>query len=180
MTVASSHVSTQSPGKSSALMVLRIRATELRKSGELVWASDVVPHEPAPDVMGVGVIHMMYRPAMLLFGLAAEAYVKALLIHNAPGEDLSVAMSAMSRQEGGHDLLDLCRQASISITSQEKATLVRLTKSVVWMSKYFAPKAIAARNTNDLLRYDGDYYAFRSVYEKIRQALPVPLNAGSD
>jgi hypothetical protein len=170
-----------SDDKHGAIMILRIRATELRKSGELIWASDVIrfPGKASAYVMGPDAHHVMYRPAMLLFGLALEAYVKALLIHLSP-DSLQDAMGGMSRQAGGHDLLALCRQAGISINDREKDALIRLTKSVVWISKYFAPKNSAQPNPSDMGRFDSDYATFRPVYEKVRALLPPPIRPDED
>jgi hypothetical protein len=163
-------------------MILRMRATELRESGELIWVSDTVPVDQnvAVDLMGPQALHVRYRPAMLLFGLALEAYVKAALVYQSPEADVQDAMSALPRDGGGHDLLALCKAAGVSINQQEQETLIRLTKSVVWMSKYYAPKQIAQRNPRDLIRKDSDYMTFKAVYDKVTDLLPTPRHAFSD
>lgn len=116
---------------------------------------------------------------MLLFGSSLEALVKAAVIQLSPA-NLEDKMRGMTPQEGGHDLLELCRQAGVAVTPGEKEALIRLTKSVVWMSKYHSPKNIASRRTTHLMRFDSDYATYRAIYGKVQALLPVPQHSKID
>jgi hypothetical protein len=156
---------------SSAVLILRIRSTELLESGKIIWTTRIVDEGTSDDVYGSDYIHEKYRPAMLLFGLSLEAYVKALIIYQSK-LGLQETMNGMPKQKSGHSLVDLITETGIELSGNETDVLERLTNSVLWMSKYHSPKDVSKRSGTDLARYDGDYYSFISVYEKVKALLP--------
>lgn len=133
-------------------------------------------HGSSGDIYAGDSVHPFYRPALLLFGISLEARTKAVLIHQSTA-NLQESMNKIPKQKSGHDLVALVENTGTSLTDDQKHALKRITNSILWMSKYHAPKDVSKRNGIDLIRNDNDYCAFLRIYEKVGSLLPRDLNA---
>lgn len=78
-------------------------------------------------------------PATLLYGLAFENVIKAIIIRNGGA---APAHGKLKKWPGtGHGLLDLANLARIELTTAQRDLLSRLTAFVEWSGRYPVPKS---------------------------------------
>ena len=77
-------------------------------------------------------------PATLLYGLALENLLKAILVHNDPSRTSNGRLAEWPG--GGHDLSVLAREAEVALDSVETDLLKRLSQFIKWAGRYPIPK----------------------------------------
>jgi len=113
----------------------------LRRSADIVMAgynSDLKTMESGASPLELRNLELS-GCATLLYGLALENLLKAIIIKTDP----AVIIDGELRRwpAGGHDLLILCNVAKIKTTKVEKDLLARLTSFVRWAGRYPIPNA---------------------------------------
>jgi hypothetical protein len=91
---------------------------------------------------------LLYGVAMMLGGFALENLAKALIVAQRP--ELVQQGGQLGRPLGTHDLERLLGEAAVSLTDDERRTVVRAAQFVLWAGRYPTPKhAVAMRPTRD-------------------------------
>ena len=109
------------------------RLAGLGEAAAAVW----LPHANSEvNRTASGHIPELYRPAMLLMGLALETALKGVL----------VSQNVTLKQT--HNLHELCDQAGLALTTEDKDFLDRARENVEWVSKYPAPSHGQASRVN--------------------------------
>lgn len=120
-------------------------ARRLRRSADLVfqqYCSDLRAMEDGKSPLELDDLELS-GCATLLYGLAMENLLKAIVIQAKPEQ--AIAGSKLRKWPGGgHDLLLLCKEAQVRIDNAERDQLVRLTAFVKWAGRYPVPMSLSA------------------------------------
>lgn len=106
------------------------------------------------------------KGALLLLGLAVENALKGVYVHKEKPDISRDKLSSKHFHEQPHDLIDIANRLNLSLTTEHKNLLERLTRCVQWQSKYRAPLKKV-----DLDRAEGDLTLSSTDFDKVEKMI---------
>ena len=173
-----------------------IRSVSLFQSAEATWragdnsgfgpgSNHPMPESPLDVVQAFG----FYKVAMMLYGLAVETALKAILVSqksdsivvhletNGGGDIQRVSLKTVGDAGGGHNLIELAKNAGLISRNEredvdEKSHLAELSAYVAWRGRYPVAKSVSATDEQKERRTNVETIAF--VHRFLRAHLRYP------
>ena len=117
-----------------------LQARRLKRAADLVfeaYASDVAEMQGGRSPLDLKNLETA-GPATLLYGLAFENIIKALIVKN---EGVVIDQGKLTKWPRTHKLVDLAMRAGIILTAAQRDLLARLTAVAEWSGRYPIPMA---------------------------------------
>jgi hypothetical protein len=125
-------------------------ADRLKRGADLLFAAYLESNELSPEERSQTEDRNMDGVATLLYGLAMENVLKAVLLKEGIAKvnpDGKVAWNVDGAKE--HDLVSICRSSNLlTLNSSQEKLLERMSAFVHWAGKYPTPLTLADKKTN--------------------------------